>query len=363
MLTATRTITELADLRDRLPETERNLFNRYYRVDTTVGKLKAPESMAGWINKNFGSLERVENQKITKVTNLLTMEGALFNEIRASRPMECKVGDEVRLTIDQGVGDPFCKPDSGTPEDSFGRVKGKYAMTASNIAKYDGYHGVVVFNEHNPLMVNRDAIADYFETAREWGLRAFREDPESKYFFFMWNCLWKSGASIVHGHAQMTLTKGMHYPKVEALRRVWAAYKQQYQGACYFNDLYEVHRSLGLAWEWGEVKGLAYLTPVKEKEVLLIAPQPGVPLYDAVHRVLEKYMGMCAISFNLALYVPPLTDTAEDWKGFPAMVRIVDRGDPNNKTADIGAMELYAASVIASDPFRVAEVMNGNRQA
>jgi hypothetical protein len=39
------------------------------------------------------------------------------------------------------------------------------------------------------------------------------------------------------------------------------------------------------------------------------------------------------------------------------VVRIVDRGDPNNKTADIGAMELYAASVIASDPFRVAEAL------
>jgi hypothetical protein len=361
MLTATRTITELAELRDRLPEAERNLFNRYFRVDTTIGRLKAPEAMAGWINKNFGSLERVENQKITKVTNLLTLEGALFNEIRASRPMECKVDDEVRLTIEKGVGDPFCKSESGTPEDSFGRVKGNYAVTASNIAKYDGYHGIVVFNEHNPLTVKRDAIADYFETAREWGRRAFREDPESKYFFFMWNCLWKSGASIVHGHAQMTLTKGMHYPKAEALRRTWAAYKQQYQGACYFNDLYEVHRSLGLAWEWGEVKGLAYLTPVKEKEVILVAPQPAVSLYDAVHRVLEKYMGMCAISFNLALYVPPLTETAEDWEGFPAVVRIVDRGDPNNKTADIGAMELYAASVIASDPFRVAAVMSSEK--
>ena len=37
------------------------------------------------------------------------------------------------------------------------------------------------------------------------------------------------------------------------------------------------------------------------------------------------------------------------------MVRIVDRGDPLNRTSDFGAMELYAASVVSSDPFRVAE--------
>jgi hypothetical protein len=352
-----KSITELDKFKNSLPGPERELFDRYFEVDSTIGKLQAPESMLGWINKNFKSLERVENQKIVKVTNLLTMEGSLFNEIRASRPMECKVHDEIRQIIENSVGDPFCKPLEGTPADTFGRVKGSHSITASNIAKYDGYHGLVIFDEHNPLMVARDAITDYFETGLEWAKRAMREDREAKYYFFMWNCLWKSGASIIHGHAQMTLTKGIHYPKIEALRRVFQNYKQNY-GSCYFKDLHRVHDSLGLGWEWeGGVKGLAYLTPVKEKEVMLIAAGPGDHLYHAVHRVLEKYMEMGAASFNLALYLPPLLPSKEDWSGFPAIVRIVDRGDPNNKTADIGAMELYSASVISSDPFRVAELI------
>ncbi len=355
--TSQKAITELENLKNSLPVKDKELFDRYFEVDTTIGKLQAPEAMLGWINKNFKSLERVENQKIVKVTNLLTMEGSLFNEIRASRPMECKVNDETRQIIENSAGDPFCKPTEGTPSDTFGRVTGKHSITASNIAKYDGYHGLVIFNEHNPLMVAKDAIADYFETALEWAKRGMQEDPEAKYYFFMWNCLWKSGASIIHGHAQMTLTKGIHYPKIEALRRVFQSYKQSY-GTCYFKDLHQIHSSLGLGWEWeGGVKGLAYLTPVKEKEIILIAPEPGADLYNAVHRVLEKYMSVCAISFNLALYLPPLAPSKEDWSGFPAVIRIVDRGDPNNKTADFGAMELYSASVISSDPFRVAEVM------
>jgi len=41
----------------------------------------------------------------------------------------------------------------------------------------------------------------------------------------------------------------------------------------------------------------------------------------------------------------------------PVVVRLVDRGDPLNRTSDFGAMELYAASVVSSDPFRVAEVL------
>ncbi len=360
MLTATKTISELENIKNNLSEADRNLFDRYFRVDTTVGKLSAPEAMHGWINKNFGSLEKVEAQKIVKVTNLQTLEGSLFNEIRASRPMECKVNDEVRQIIENSVGDPFCKTETGTPADTFGRVQGSYSVTASNIAKYDGYHGLVVYQEHNPLMVSREAVADYFETGFEWANRARRDDPESKYYFFMWNCLWKSGASIIHGHAQMTLTKGMHYPKVEALRRTALSYTNQY-GTCYFGDMHQVHKSLGLGWEWeGGVKGMAYLTPIKEKEIILFAAKPGIHLYHAVHAVLEKYMELCAISFNLALYVPPLVETGEDWSKFPVLVRIVDRGDPNNKTADFGAMELYAASVISSDPFRVAEAVAGD---
>jgi len=35
----------------------------------------------------------------------------------------------------------------------------------------------------------------------------------------------------------------------------------------------------------------------------------------------------------------------------------VDRGDPAAKTADIGAMELYASAVVSSDPFDLAEAL------
>ena len=60
------------------------------------------------------------------------------------------------------------------------------------------------------------------------------------------------------------------------------------------------------------------------------------------------------VSFNLVIWHPPLEETEEDWSDFPIIARMVDRGDPLNRTADFGAMELYAASVVSSDPFKVA---------
>ena len=61
--------------------------------------------------------------------------------------------------------------------------------------------------------------------------------------------------------------------------------------------------------------------------------------------------------FNLALIQPPLAETEESWEGFPAMVRIVDRGNPNMTSSDIGSMELFASSIISSDPLEVARLL------
>jgi hypothetical protein len=62
-------------------------------------------------------------------------------------------------------------------------------------------------------------------------------------------------------------------------------------------------------------------------------------------------------SFNLALYQRPLVDRAENWDAFPTVARIIDRGNLHSKTADIGAMEMFGQSVVASDPFRLADAL------
>jgi hypothetical protein len=350
-------IAHLDKLVAAMPTTARSIFDRIFHVSTTVGQLDPPETMRQWIEGYFGSVEAVKSQRIVKITNLVTMEGSLFNELRASRPMEAKASSDLEKTIMSNLGDPFCKPLEGTPADVFGRVRGKHSITASNVAKYDGLHGVVVFDEHNPLVFSSGEVSDYLDTALAWARKAHNVDREARYFFLLWNCLWKSGASILHGHAQMTLSRDLHYAKVEHLRRSALHYRETH-GVNYFDDLYAAHKALGLTLENGHTRILAYLTPIKEKEVLLISEELDQDLKDSVYKVLRGFVERLGVqSFNLALYHKPIADVEEDWSGFPVVVRIVDRGDPNNKTADIGAMELYAASVIASDPFRMAEAL------
>jgi hypothetical protein len=351
-----RSIANLPRLVAGLSPSDRERFERIVHVSQSVGELIPPQSMHEWIAKLFGSVAAVERQIIIKTTNLVTMEGTLFNALRASRPFESTQSSDVDTLLNEGVGDPFCKPLEGTPEDVFGRIHGTRSVTASNIAKYDAFHGVVVFGEHNPLKFDADSVRDAIDVGLEWGRKALSVDPEAKYFFFMWNCLWKSGASILHGHAQVAATRGIHYAKIEGLRRQALDYRARY-GASYFDDMIAAHRSLGLATELGDATIVTSLTPIKEKELLIIADGLTDDLKRAATFALDTYIRRLGVtSFNLVIYMPPLAPASEDWSGFPHIVRIVDRGAPTNKTADIGAMELYASSVVSSDPFRVAEV-------
>ena len=351
-----RKITDLSALIDALPSGERELARRILDVVVTTGRLEPPESMWTWIQGSFGSVEAVREQQIVKVTNQVTLEGTLFNSLRASRPLDTGVDTDLESEIEKTKGDPFCNPEQGTPADPFGRVRGEHSVTASNIAKYDGFHGIIVFDDHNPLHFTPEKVSDYISVGLEWGREAQEADPEARYLFLMWNCLWRAGGSIIHGHAQVTATRGMHYPKVERLRRAAASYKKEH-GSNYFDDLYRVHDALGLVIPAPEgVRVFASLTPVKEKEVVILGSDIGdEALRRTVAGALKGYVENLGVgTFNVAFYLPP-TGAEEDWSGFPVVVHLVDRGDPANRTSDIGAMELYAASVVATDPFEVAE--------
>jgi hypothetical protein len=151
----------------------------------------------------------------------------------------------------------------------------------------------------------------------------------------------------VHGHAQAAVTRGSHFAHVER----WRAGARRY-GRGYFDALYEAHRVLGLGFERDGVRVLAHLTPAKEKEVLLIAPQATPELRRAAYLALSTFIRKLGVrAFNLGLYHRPLGRPT--WRNFPVVVRLVDRGDPASRNSDFGAMELFASSIVSSDPFEV----------
>jgi galactose-1-phosphate uridylyltransferase len=200
-------------------------------------------------------------------------------------------------------------------------------------------------------------VADYVDTAQEWARTAQRADPAASYPFFLWNCLWRSGASILHGHAQMALTRDMHYARVESWRQAALRYRRDHD-CDYWANLVAIHRALGLSVVHGSATILPSLTPTKEKETLVLAPRLDSNLKSALYHVLHTFVDQLQVqSFNLVLYQPPLSSTVEDWTGFPFIFRIVDRGSLHSITSDVGAMEFFAQSVVTADPFQLADAL------
>lgn len=339
-------ITELNELVERLPKERRELVTRFYSIAISKSSLVIPPEMEGWIKERFGGLDRVEEQRIVSIKNRFTGEQSLFNELRLDRPIESKrlvATEELKERADCN----FCRPETRTPADSFGRIRGVYCITASNIAKYDAAHSLVIFNAHDPLELHRDWVADYLRTAERW-LDAVSHSQGGKrlHKFFLWNCLWRGGASIIHGHMQLTASEE-RYGKLELLERVAEEYARRYN-APYLEDLYRVHESLGLVREHHGDRILFYLTPLKEKEVFVISrAERSDELADTIYRLVRGYLDLGVQSFNLVIFQ----------LGGYHIVRLLDRGSLEDRNSDIGAMELYAASVISTDPFKLAAVL------
>jgi hypothetical protein len=353
-------ISELPELIAGLPAPSRERAERMFRAEVVVGRTDPPPELHPWLERQFGSVEAVLEQLITRVTNRWTQDGALFSPLRSRRP---KDGDEGSGSDDgyrDGEGsDPFCHPLTGTPADTFGRIESEHAITGANAAKYDGLHGVVVFRRHHPLDFDVGTVVDLLDIGRRWAEAAHGTHPDANAYLLIWNAGPRAGGSIVHGHAQVMLGRPPHYPQVERLRRDAARYRAE-TGHAYLPDLVAVHRDLGLVVaEAGGVATLASLTPVKERELLVIGP-PGMDERDpafasVVASTVVAYRDRLKVrAFNLALHRPPISAT-EGWEEIGPVVHLVDRGDPESRSSDIGAMELYAASVVGGDPFELAD--------
>lgn len=353
-------IIALPELIAVLPATERRRVERLLSVTRAVGQAVVPPSMHTWVTQRFGDPATVERQQVVRVRNQATLDEALFNPLRAHRPLGQAQGDlEQVIAAGLAQNTDFLQPAALTTADPFGRIQGQFCMSASNVAKFEQWHGLVIFDEAHPLHFGPAQVRDYLDVALRWLQAAHNADSRACYPLIIWNCLPRSGASIVHGHLQMALASDQHYAQVERWHRAALTYGQR-QGyadcAGYFDELCAAHGDLGLScYSRDAVRGFVSLTPARNREVVLLAPKMGFPLTDGLARVLRALIDILGVrAFNAAIYLPPFGATPEDWRGFPVVVRVADRGNPLSHSSDLGAIEIFASNVITADPFEVA---------
>lgn len=340
----------------RLSGEGRERADRLFEAVRIEGSTVPPATLQPWLRDTFGSVDAVRHQRMIRVTNLATLDSAVFATLRSRRPVDGgEPPRDLATEIAATEGDPFCDPEHQTPAEPFGRVRGARMVTGANAALADAHHAVLVFDHHDPLALDAGLVQDLLATGRAWADRARADDRAADRYLLIWNCLWRAGGSIIHGHAQALLGRGRHHAALDRFLRDAGRYREAH-GADLIADLVAVHRDLGLARDLaGGVTVVAHLTPIKERELLVVG-QPGMderdPAFaDATWRALSAYREVLGVrSFNLALWRSPLGDGADE---VAPVVRIVDRGDPMSRPSDIGAMELYGTPIVGSDPYEV----------
>jgi hypothetical protein len=373
-----KTVLDLPELLAKLPSPQRQLL----RAHREQGRLVVPPPFREKIRRWYGlpgdadssaALDRASCQEVIRTDNLYTFEGTVFNYLRSRRPLARPATSLLNDAIKMAETDcDFCNPLNMTAEDTWGRCKGEHCLTAANIAKYDVAHGVVIFKNHHPHQFAAPEVADYLDTAKQWLQTTFdRSARRLKYPFLMWNCLGNAAASQPHGHQQISANAVGPYAKETLAEKAAAQFARDFPGRDYWAEWLDAHRSLGLVRDLDNAIHIAAsITPLKEKECIIVDSRPGAAPLDgelsrALNLVLRSFIDdLSVLSFNVGFHLPPL----DEWnrRQRPLIVRCVDRGDPSPvppaklKSADIGGMELYGSTVVASDPFAVIEALNAH---
>ena len=309
---------------------------------------------------NEQARELIQNQLITRVYNKIEKKGALFNSLRAARPgakTQNSISRIYQIIKESEKNCDFCKPISRTPQDIFGRIKGKHCITSANIARYDRFSSLIIFEKHNPLDFIEEEIADYLETAQKWFIRVLEHDHSYCYPFLFWNCLDSAAASKTHGHMQVLMANQRPYAQVADLIEAMKAFDGEY-----LDELAHVYNILGLRTDFRDLNILYSLNPVKEMEMMIYHRDGSKDFPEGFSEVITKILRtfvhkLHTYSFNISL----LTDRLPD-NQFPYILRIVGRGDPLQNRCDIGGMELWAEPVISADPYKIKEHIDGGLQ-
>ena len=358
------TITDLFDRIAALDPAARARFERLFEVTRSEGECVVPETMRPWAISAFGSVEAIERQTVIRVTNTVTWEGAQYNPLRMRRPMPVRTMDSAPPTADGRPSfDIFANPLETTAADTFGRVRGRHCVTTSNIARWEGMNAVLIFDTFDPLDVDEDRMRDYFAASLEWARRAHEAAPDARHFVWMWNGGPMGGASIPHAHAQLALARGRSYAFIERLRLAALGYRAKH-ASDYFADLLAAHNDVGLAFNLGGVPGLINLAALRGYDTWLLGSAFDDTLAGAFARALRALIDRAGLqAFTASVVMPPLWPDEADWRGFPFIARIVDRGRADAASSDIGSLDLFGASVIARDPYVAAAALRGAAQA
>ena len=245
------------------------------RGDSSDTNQTRPTAAAASPGESGPEVDFLESQTVVTARNLVTRDTSLFNEVRRYRPgyaerLPADREAQVNASFLQNQGADTCDFCHGkrVAHDVIGPpIVSEHCYIASNIAKYEGLHGLLVAKEHHPLKISAASVIDYLRTAHVWferiataklrqppsrrngdeedadrsdrvaagnGLpkgpphrRLLRNRRLPRYYFpqAMYDAGAKASASQAHQHWQLILTEDSYLGRADAMFRDADAYE------------------------------------------------------------------------------------------------------------------------------------------
>ncbi|XP_076469489.1 uncharacterized protein LOC143299880 [Babylonia areolata] len=337
-------------------------FRTLYKVSTRNASVILPkpfqEKVRKWLGYNKDLFQEVYHQDIIHVINYFTREHTIFNPLRDKRPVSPPDQPEAKY-FDQLIQNTaptcdFCRFKDYTAEHTFLRVENEHAFSASNTFKMDTLHALLAMKQHDPLRWSPETFMGLMDLTLTWFHKAHKSFPSARFPSVIWDVLPKCGASQVHPHLHGFLDPERYHGVVESWRRGAQDY-YSISGANFYTDMANVSATLGLAVTHRSATAFASLVPRKDHEVVIMAPAANNDFFEMVYFVLRAFVeDQGKYCFSMGMAYPALEG---EEAVIPAYARVITRGVVTDIRADMSSLELFTATNVNIDPFKVAKLI------
>jgi galactose-1-phosphate uridylyltransferase len=254
-------------------------------------------------------------------------------------------------------------PESLLPQ---GRIQVGEAVLFPNLFALGKHHAVVAVARAHFLELREftpEILADAFRAMQQLAVAIYRHDDSAVHLSVNANYLFPAGASLVHPHFQMLITREpyTHQARLaDACRSYFVSH-----GTAYHRDLIETERTareryIGRtgAWHW-----LSAYAPLGSNEILAVHEESGdfaglgdVALRDlsrGLAATLRAYEELGFLSFNFTLFARREPRSPD---GFNCLLRCMTRQNPypNYRTDDYFLQKCLQTELILMPPEELA---------
>jgi UDPglucose--hexose-1-phosphate uridylyltransferase len=246
-----------------------------------------------------------------------------------------------------------------------GRLRIGEAVLIPNLFPIGTYHSVIILSKAHFLKLSEfrpELIENGLKAARIFANSVYRQDPLSLFVAVNANYLFPAGATFVHPHLQMLITRVAHSYHERLIEACRSYYRKQ--GSTYHGDLIHEEKKIGARYvgQKGKWHWITSFSPLGINEVIAVHEQESDfgllsetdlrDLSEGISKVLAFYESLGHLSFNYSV----LSAKGPSGEGFRCVLKMITRQNlyPNYRNDDYFLQKILQSELMINLPEELA---------